>query len=48
MAIAALTGFGQSRDKRQSRKAGFDIHMVKPIDPCELDRLLSVLMPRAH
>lgn len=48
MAIAALTGFGQSRDKRQSRKAGFDIHMVKPVDPLDLDRLLSLLMPRAH
>ena len=48
MAIAALSGFGQARDKRQSRKAGFDIHMVKPIDPSDLDHLLSILMPRAH
>jgi signal transduction histidine kinase len=29
--LVALTGWGQEEDRRQSRDAGFDAHMVKPI-----------------
>jgi signal transduction histidine kinase len=29
--IVAMTGFGQSEDKRRSAKAGFDAHLVKPV-----------------
>jgi PAS domain S-box-containing protein len=39
--IIALTGFGQEDDRRQSREAGFDAHLVKPVDPEELQRLLA-------
>jgi len=38
--IVALTGWGQEQDKQRSREAGFDHHLVKPIDPSALDRLL--------
>lgn len=36
----ALTGFGQASDREQTRAAGFDVHLVKPI---ELDALLKVI-----
>jgi len=30
--LIALTGWGQEEDRLQSRNAGFDAHMVKPVD----------------
>jgi CheY-like chemotaxis protein len=39
--LLALTGYGQDEDKRRSREAGFDYHLVKPADPEELRRLLA-------
>ncbi len=41
IAIAALTGWGQEEDKRQSREAGFDHHLVKPVEPAALEKLLA-------
>jgi len=41
IAIAALTGWGQEEDKRQSQEAGFDHHLVKPIEPAALEKLLQ-------
>jgi signal transduction histidine kinase/ActR/RegA family two-component response regulator len=38
--LVALTGWGQQEDKRLAREAGFDHHMVKPVDPEALRRLL--------
>ena len=38
--LVALTGWGQQEDKRMAREAGFDHHMVKPVDPDALRRLL--------
>jgi PAS domain S-box-containing protein len=40
MFLVALTGWGQDDDKRRSVEAGFDLHVVKPIDRATLDRLL--------
>jgi len=34
--IVALTGWGQGIDRTRSREAGFDRHLVKPVDPDEL------------
>lgn len=31
--IVAMTGFGQPEDRQRSREAGFDHHLVKPVDP---------------
>jgi CheY-like chemotaxis protein len=38
--LVALTGYGQAEDHRRSREAGFDHHLVKPVDP---DALLALL-----
>jgi CheY-like chemotaxis protein len=42
MVLVALTGYGAEEDRRRSRDAGFDHHLVKPADPEELQRLLEV------
>lgn len=39
--LVALTGWGQDEDRRKSREAGFDVHMVKPIEPAALKNLMS-------
>jgi CheY-like chemotaxis protein len=39
--LCAQTGWGLDDDKRRARNAGFDRHLVKPIDPEELNRLLD-------
>ena len=41
--IIALTGWGQDEDRRRSMDAGFDRHLVKPVDPLMLEKLLSDL-----
>ncbi len=40
MAVIALTGWGQESDKVRAAAAGFTLHLVKPVDPSELERLL--------
>ena len=37
----AMTGYGQEEDRRRSEEAGFDGHMVKPVDLETLQELLS-------
>jgi CheY-like chemotaxis protein len=44
MRLVALTGYGQERDFRRSREAGFDEHLVKPVD---FEKLEGVLQRRA-
>jgi signal transduction histidine kinase len=39
--LIALTGYGQAKDKAESAAAGFDAHLVKPIDVAALYRLLD-------
>ncbi len=39
--LVAMTGYGQEEDVRRSREAGFDHHLVKPIDFADLTTLLS-------
>lgn len=41
--LVALTGWGQEEDRRKSDEAGFDSHMVKPIEPALLEKLLANL-----
>jgi CheY-like chemotaxis protein len=41
--LIAMTGWGQEEDKRRSREAGFDHHLVKPLDPAVLMNLLALL-----
>jgi PAS domain S-box-containing protein len=46
--IVALTGWGQPEHRARSREAGFDTHMVKPVDHDALMRLLTSLPERAR
>jgi CheY-like chemotaxis protein len=39
--LVALTGYGQSEDRRRASEAGFDAHLVKPVDPDVLGRTLA-------
>ena len=39
--LIALTGYGQPEDRRRVVEAGFDAHVVKPVDPDELNRILT-------
>ena len=41
MVIIALTGWGQDEDRRRSQEAGFDHHLVKPVDMAALEKLLA-------
>jgi CheY-like chemotaxis protein len=41
MIIAALTGWGQEEDRRKSKEAGFDQHLVKPVTYDVLMELLA-------
>jgi PAS domain S-box-containing protein len=39
--LIAVTGWGQQQDKQTAEEAGFDHHFTKPVDPRELQRVLS-------
>jgi len=39
--IIAVTGWGQAEDRERTRQAGVDLHLVKPVDPGDLLRLLD-------
>lgn len=41
--LIAVTGWGEAVHRQRSRKAGFDHHLVKPVDPDELTSLLAAL-----
>ncbi len=41
--LVAVSGYGQESDRRRSRDAGFDDHLVKPIEVERLDQLLRAL-----
>jgi CheY-like chemotaxis protein len=45
MMLIATTGWGQEDDRRRTKGAGFDHHLVKPIDHAKLSELLA-LVPR--
>jgi two-component system CheB/CheR fusion protein len=39
--LVAVTGYGQDEDRRRAREAGFDYHLIKPVDMDELRGLLA-------
>jgi signal transduction histidine kinase len=39
--LVAVTGWGQESDRAQAREAGFDRHLVKPVDPAEIEAILD-------
>jgi PAS domain S-box-containing protein len=46
--LVALTGWGQEEDRRRSQEAGFDYHLVKPVDPAALQTLLETRKPQNY
>lgn len=43
MFLIAVTGWGQDEDRARSSEVGLNVHMVKPVEPSALERLLSDL-----
>ena len=41
--LVAVTGWGQPEDRRRSKEAGLDYHLVKPVEPATLQRLVRAL-----
>ncbi len=44
MVLVALTGWGQEEDRRKSDEAGFNGHLVKPVEHATLMKLLAELL----
>jgi signal transduction histidine kinase len=43
--LIAVTGYGHAEDRRRSKQAGFDAHLVKPVSPAALSSLMSSGQP---
>jgi CheY-like chemotaxis protein len=39
--LVAVTGYGQQKDRARSLEAGFDMHLVKPVDPAQLREVVG-------
>lgn len=47
MVLVAVTGWGKDEDRQRSRDAGFDLHLVKPVEPDQiLDEVRKVAARR--
>jgi CheY-like chemotaxis protein len=46
--LIALTGWGQEADRRRSSEAGFNRHLVKPVEYAQLTQLLAELTPESN
>ncbi|HEX6942347.1 MAG TPA: PAS domain S-box protein [Gemmatimonadaceae bacterium] len=44
--LVAVTGWGQEDDRSRSREAGFDAHIVKPVDPDVLAKIIAPVTSR--
>ena len=42
MMLIALTGYGLAEDRERALKAGFDLHLVKPVNPTSLLDVLRI------
>ena len=45
LCLIAVSGYGTDADREQSRRAGFDFHLLKPVD---LSQLTAILQQRAE
>lgn len=43
MFLIAVTGWGQEEDRQRSTEVGLNVHMVKPVEPSMLEKLLAEL-----
>jgi CheY-like chemotaxis protein len=39
--LVAITGYGQPADRERALASGFDRHMLKPVDPLQLEKVFS-------
>jgi DNA-binding response OmpR family regulator len=46
--FVAITGYGQPSDRARSKQAGFDEHLVKPVDLARLDAIVRGLSRQAE
>jgi CheY-like chemotaxis protein len=44
--LVAVTGYSRAEDRARSAQAGFQHHLVKPVDPAALEALMRSLPPR--
>jgi two-component system CheB/CheR fusion protein len=44
LVLVALSGYAQAGDRQRSQQAGFDLHLVKPLDPERLRDLLAAVV----
>jgi len=47
MFLIAVTGWGQDEDRQRSAEVGLNAHMVKPVEPSALEKLLAGLPPQS-
>jgi len=45
--LIALSGYGQEEDRKKAQESGFDLHLVKPVDPAALKRAFENVTRRA-
>jgi len=45
--LVAFTGYGQDEDRRRVREAGFDYHLIKPLEPAALEKILDSVIADA-
>src|SRR5262245_39107367 len=46
--LVAVSGYGRAEDEQASREAGIDLHLVKPVEPAALSRLLDRCASDCH
>jgi CheY-like chemotaxis protein len=46
LGLIALTGYGQPEDRQRALAAGFDAHVVKPVDPAHLATVIASVQRR--
>jgi PAS domain S-box-containing protein len=44
IALVALSGYGEAKDRQQSKEAGFDLHLVKPSDLWKVEEVVESLV----
>src|SRR6185503_4027803 len=45
--LIAMTGYGQQSDRQRTQDAGFDHHLVKPVDFAKIESILSAVAEKA-
>jgi protein-histidine pros-kinase len=44
--LVALTGYGRSEDRQRMEQAGFDAHLIKPVEPSRIDAVMARALRR--